>query len=325
MKEPKEPYKLPKRFRVSRGTLWFDHFMNYFIVVGGISVIAAVMGIFVFIFFQILPLFQGARVTELSKHKLTESLDEIKAVDMDEWAELPMMIHADGSLEYLDLSGKRDFAEPKATFNAGEVVEVLNYNPLNRILAAASQSGKFAYAHLGYRAEFDENTKRTIHPELTVSDWFPLAKEGEQITAIDYGEGDTNKMAAALCVDNSGNQHLRAVTLQQKRSLFGGGGNISIGQSFDLTSQIDERVQSLDVSSNGNLVLAIAESGQIFLFIHEENQLSLRQRFWPFDNLEEKQIGKTGFLLGDGSVVFTSKSGHNRIFSLSLDYNEGKR
>ena len=84
MNNTSKPYKVPKRFRVTRRTLWFDNFMNYFIVVGGVAVIAAVMGIFVFIFFQVLPLFQGASVKPLAEHDLTQSVEEIVDFDLDE-------------------------------------------------------------------------------------------------------------------------------------------------------------------------------------------------------------------------------------------------
>ena len=40
---------MPERFSVSKGVLRLDRFMTYVILVGGIGIIAAVFGIFVFI------------------------------------------------------------------------------------------------------------------------------------------------------------------------------------------------------------------------------------------------------------------------------------
>ncbi|MDG2168289.1 MAG: ABC transporter permease subunit [Opitutales bacterium] len=325
MNNTSKPYKVPKRFRVTRRTLWFDNFMNYFIVVGGVAVIAAVMGIFVFIFFQVLPLFQGASVKPLAEHDLTQSVEEIVDFDLDEWAELPVVINNDGSLKYLDLVGDRGTIENNEVFNTGETTSTLNYNSLKRLLVAGSTSGKFAYAKLGYRANFDTDSIRTIHPEVTSSEWFELSENDESIQFVDYGEGDSNKMAAAICIDSEGNQHIRAITLEQKRSLFGGGGKVSIGKRFDLTPEIDKEIQKVDVSSNGDLILVIGTQGEVSLFIYEAGDLTLRQRFWPFDNLDDTRIQSADFLQGDVSVVFTSPAGHNRIFSLSLNKVEGKR
>lgn len=318
-------YKVPKRFRVTKRVLWLDHFMNHFIVVGGVAVIAAVMGIFVFIFFQILPLFQGAKVKLLAEHQLVSSMSEVIAVDLDEWAELPVVIRNDGSLRYLDLKGDRGVLENNQVFRSGESITTLNYNSLKRLLVAGSESGKFAFSKLGYRSNFGENSVRTIHPDIESSDWFALSETNEPIRFVDYGEGDSNKMAAGITIDSTGKQRIRVVTLAQKKSLFGGGGKITIGKRFDLTPYIDHEIQQVDVSSNGDLILITATTGEVFLFVFEAGDLRLRQRFWPFENLEDKQVQRANFLMGDVSVVFSGIGGENRIFSLSLNSEKGQR
>jgi phosphate transport system permease protein len=52
----------PKRFEVSRATLWFDRFMGWLIRFGGIGVIVAVFGIFYFVGKEVIPLFRSAQV-----------------------------------------------------------------------------------------------------------------------------------------------------------------------------------------------------------------------------------------------------------------------
>ena len=325
MKKPSKSYQIPKRFRVTKSTLWFDHFMNYFIVVGGAAVIAAVMGIFVFIFFQVLPLFQDAKVEAAAQYQLTENMDSVVAVDMDEWGELPLVLHQDGSVEYLDLKGDRGTITTESVFPSGETISTLNYSSINRLAAAGSEDGKFAFATLGYRSEFDQNSERTIYPQVDKSDWYQLGEPGETIRFIDYGAGDNNKMAVGICIGEDGQQHVRAITLKQRRSLFGGGGQITVGDRYDLTQDISAEIQDLDVSANGQLVIVSATSGEVFLFVYEGGELNLRQRFWPFDDVDDKRIGNAEFLLGDISVVFTGIEGQNRLLSLSLDDAAGKR
>ena len=299
--------------------------MNHFIVVGGVAVIAAVMGIFIFIFVQILPLFQGAKVKPLAEHPLVDSINEIIDFDLDEWAELPVVIRKDGSVRYLDLKGDRGSIEHNDVFNPGESLSTLNYNSLKRLLVAGSESGKFAFSKLNYRSQFDTASVRTIHPDIESSDWYVLSEKGESIKFVDYGEGASNKMAAGICVDSSGEQHVRAVTLEQKRSLFGGGGNITVGKRFDLTPDIDQEIQQVDVSSNGDLILVTSTTGEVFLFVFESGELKLRQRFWPFEGLDDKRVHSADFLMGDVSVVFSGTGGENRIFSMSLDSGKGQR
>ena len=53
------------QFTTARSTLLIDRSMTWFITIGGLGVIIAVLGIFVFILSQILPLFQGAGIQAL--------------------------------------------------------------------------------------------------------------------------------------------------------------------------------------------------------------------------------------------------------------------
>ena len=133
----------------------------------------------------------------LAQYDLTPSIEDVVDIDLDEWAELPVIIKKDGSLSYLDLEGDRGIIENQDVFKPGETASTFNYNSLKRLLVAGSTSGKFAFAKLGYKAEFDNNSQRTIHPEVTSSDWFEFSDHEESIQFVDYGEGDSNKMAAA--------------------------------------------------------------------------------------------------------------------------------
>ncbi|MBC9866600.1 MAG: ABC transporter permease subunit [Opitutae bacterium] len=326
MKNQSQPHnRTLERFRVSRRTRWFDQFMNHFIVVGGVIVIAAVMGIFVFIIFQVAPLFQGAKVELLSRHQLTDAVDSVVAVDLDEWGELPVLIQKNGSLRYIDLKGDRGILENSQVFKEGETLSSIHYNSQKRLLVAGSHSGKFAFAKISYRPEYDSFSVRTVHPEVSSSDWFDLSVYGEWVQFVDYGEGDSNKLAVGVCLDSEGNRHVRAVSLEQKRSLFGEGGKISLGTRFDLTEAIDQEIQQIDVAPEGDLVLITAENGEVFVFFNRGGNLEQGQRFRPFGDLPDRRVRGADFLLGDASAVFTGYGGGNRVYSLSLDRDKGKR
>ena len=101
--------EVPARFRVSKGTLRLDRFMTFFIRFGGIGVIAAVFGIFVFVLAQILPLFDGATVEELGRIPIPEM--EVATMALDEWSVLPALVGRDGRIRFIDLVGERGVFE----------------------------------------------------------------------------------------------------------------------------------------------------------------------------------------------------------------------
>jgi phosphate transport system permease protein len=87
---------VPQRFEPTKSAYFIDGFMTYFITVGGIGVIVAVLGIFVFILSQILPLFQGARVEPRHSVQLPQASYAI--LGADEWTEYPILLTSEGQL-----------------------------------------------------------------------------------------------------------------------------------------------------------------------------------------------------------------------------------
>lgn len=77
---------VPARFLVAGKTLFLDRFMTGVITGGGIAVIVSVIGIFLFILAETLPLFYGASVNEIStvSERKPEVLTRIPKLD-DEW------------------------------------------------------------------------------------------------------------------------------------------------------------------------------------------------------------------------------------------------
>ena len=93
---PERSRDLAQRFSTAKSTLLVDRCMTYFITIGGIAVVVAVLGIFVFILSQVLPLFRGAHVQALTSVQLPHQTYAVLGVD--EWSELPLLIAADGTL-----------------------------------------------------------------------------------------------------------------------------------------------------------------------------------------------------------------------------------
>ena len=76
----------PKRFEVSRSTLWFDRFMGWLIRFGGVAVILSVFGIFYFVVKEVVPLFRAADVEPAGK---VEAGMTPAVLGVDEWGEMP--------------------------------------------------------------------------------------------------------------------------------------------------------------------------------------------------------------------------------------------
>lgn len=305
--------ELPARFRVARGTLWFDQFMTGFIKIGGVLVIAAVAGIFVFILTQILPLFRGAEVKPLKAVSTGVEAGKVAVLGVDEWAELPVLIEPDGALNFIDTAhgqpAKRvvpELAEPRK-------ISAVSYRQQGQKLIVGTEDGRFAVVALNYSMEFaDGQTRVSAAPKADA--FYELGPEGSRITQIAYGDGNDRKIGAAICQVGDKLQ-VHVATLTQKRSLLGKG-KIEVGERIDLTAQLHGKPQRILVSSNAESLLVASEAGVVDYFFFTSDGLKLRQTFTPFEGTTDPRIGAMGFILGDMSVGFTGARGENVVFSL---------
>jgi phosphate transport system permease protein len=302
----------PQRFQTARSTLLIDRCMTHCITVGGLAVIIAVLGIFVFILSQILPLFQGARVQEHYTIELPDQTYEV--LGADEWSELPFVITSEGTLLYVDMTGKRQ-VYPAATlgFSDEKTFSAFDYNQQQQQVIYATTDGHFSVVNMHYKPTFDGDA-RTIVATPEAGPFFPIGQSGHAITSIAYGDVGEYKLAAAI-QDVAGQRQVHAVRLKQKRTLLGAG-KTAVDQTYDLTPLIKGQAQLVAVNAQADAIVVTSNTGDVYYFFREGDELPLRQMFTPFRDQQNAAISSMDFLFGGVSLVFTSGNGVNRIFSL---------
>jgi phosphate transport system permease protein len=317
---------IAERFRVARPTLLFDRFMTHFIKVGGIGVVTAVLLIFVFIVIQIWPLFQGAHVRPEQTFQLPHR--PFAVLGSDEWGELPFLVESDGTIHLLDTAATEGVPN-RGLFTVDNglppdtTVSTVNFNQRSSELLLGTQDGRFGVVRIGFRAEFPPDAGRVIQPVLTVQSLLRIGRDATPIQKLAYGDSGTRKLAAALQLVN-GQFELHAVTLSQRRTLFGVG-PVEVDREYDLTPLLAGEPVHLLVPHEAESVLVANRAGDVQYLYYGDGEFYPRQSFRPFNDLPDPTIASMNFVLADVSVVFTSATGVNRVFSLYRDPVEGRR
>jgi phosphate transport system permease protein len=308
---PKLPQEdVPKRFQPSKTTLFIDRFMTQFIKIGGLSVITAVFLIFIFILWQVIPLFRGAVVSELGSRQLPSK--KYLAVGIDEWSELPLVIDSQGTVSFVDLAGKNQIQTADPGFAENKTISTFHYDQAQQSIVFGTSDGHFSVAKVNYSTNF-AGGHRIVTQNLKSGPFYEMGRVGYPILNIDYADADELKLAAAIQMVN-GKPEVHTETLIQEHSLMGAG-EVSVGHDFDLTSQIKGEPDRVAVNSAANEVIVSTKSGDVCYFVVGD-QATLRQIFKPFGDLKDPRIASMDYLLGGVSLVFTGSGGQNRVFSL---------
>src|SRR6185437_14558554 len=104
-------------------------------------------------------------------------------------------------------------------------------------------------------------------------------------------------------------------TLTQERTLMGAG-EISVGQSFNLTANYVSAPDQVAVNQQASDIVVSTKTGDVYYFYRLEDHTENRQTFQPFGDFKDKTIASMDFLFGGSSLVLTNASGVNRIFTL---------
>jgi len=317
----KSPPPVPERFRVARGTLLMDRFMNQFIKIGGLAVVVAVFAIFIFILVQILPLFRDAEVEELKAIPL-EQADYVQ-LGIDEWSELPFAVQSDGDILFVDVVGDRGVRRETLPYVAEHGFGAIHYSQLAQRLALGTNDGKFALIDVLYKPEYGANNTRTITAELKAGPLFDIGRAGVPVTHLAYADSGARKIAVAQQrIDDR--VELHAVTLTQRRTLMGGG-QITVDQRFDLTGLVEGRIDSYLVATQADSVIVATDSGDLFYLFIEGSEIVVRQRIKPFADLADPRVSLLRYVFGDMTFVAVASNGETKGYSLYLDPQIGSR
>ncbi len=307
-----KPETATQRFEPARSTLFVDRWMNHFIKVGGALVIAAVMGIFIFILWQILPLFKQAQVDPIKTISVPER--EYLALGVDEWGVYPFLLDKQGSFHFFDLNGERAAETVSPSFSEPKKFSSIRYRPSTQSVVYGTEDGFFAQAHLEYVSQFENNQKR-VTQKIETTPFFPLIETGKPVEMVDFVDGREFKIAAGVVRDGSAKK-VHAVLLKQKRSLIGKG-KTEVVARFDLSSEIKEEPRFLVLNGQADALLVATEK-TLYYFFRENDKIELKQTLQPFSDQPDAKIASLDFLLGNVSVVLTSSTGENRIYSLYI-------
>lgn len=313
----------PARFKPSRKTLLFDRFMTHFIKVGGVVVITAVFGIFVFILIQIVPLFRSARVQEKATIQLPAG--DYRLVGTDEGALLPFVVRPDAKLLFIDVEAAGETKEvdlglvtapveaADGTSIAGPRVSAVSYSARRQEVLFAMSNGTFSLVPLNYSMEFTEGKGKVVQKAAAEAP-MTLGREGVSIGVVDFGDSGDAKLIAGI--QQIGDQaELHAVRMTRKRSLLGATKAV-VDKTYDLTPLLKGKPVSVHVTEQADGIIVLTSSGDVQYFFRSADEFELRQSFRPFGDLADPTVASMDFLFGDVSLVVSSVTGENRIFSL---------
>ncbi len=275
-----------------------DKLFRFVMTAGGLTVIGALLTIFVFLVYVVLPLFQSAGMTQLGVIPLAGPAPV--RLDLAEHGDTAFALGGDASYRFFEISTGKSLLEGRLT-PPETILTALNDSTRSaRTIAASFGHGKVLLASPQYRETF-VGAQRTMTPALA----YPLGPDpvqavpkGKTIVAIAAEANDDGATIAALANDRM----LYLTNYVKVASLLDGEQHVE-------STQVALKVMSDDVSfmtlnESQQALYVISKKGLVSFFdIHDKNlpRLTEVQVLAPDAQVTAVEFlsGGTSLLIGD--------------------------
>lgn len=297
----------PRRFEVSRATLWFDRLMGWLIRCGGIAVILAVFGILYFVAKEVVPLFRGATVTEAGSAQLPPGA---MVLGVDEWGTTAFSYHGGSTVHFTEIASGSRHEHTLVGFEDADVT-ACSFDPVRARVAVGTADGRVGSFIVRFERNADDSGGFEVVPRVEREPWFRLEHGSGSVTAVSNGDSGTTRLIAVKRGEGA-SANVAILRLGMKRGLVGKGKLTLLGE-HDVTPLLGSEARLLRASQNGMAALIACADGGVRYLLADAGGVSVRQTFEPF---ADRVPFSMDFLFGGVSAILTGPEGIQEQWSL---------
>ena len=281
-----------------------DRLFAAVMAIGGIAVLVAILLIFFYLLYVVLPLFKDATVTPLASFDQTPAPTAL--LGLDEYAETGYALAPDGHYQFFKASdGSSLTGGAMLAADAGKVSAVAAGDPVSHVLLAGTSDGKVVVGQVNFEVRFD-GQQRVITPKFG----YPLAAQALRATAPGDGirllTGQSSDQEATVAVVSDAGKVVLVNALKQTSLL-------------DESTSVEVTRTELDVDGTKITHLALDNDQRELYLVDSDGVLSyfdVRNKTKPLLVDRASVIGAAqritamSFLSGGISLVIGDDLGH---------------
>ncbi|GGU48949.1 phosphate ABC transporter permease [Pseudomonas laurentiana] len=304
-------FNTPELQRKRRLRALKDRLTRWYVLVGGLAVLAAITLIFFYLAYVVMPLFQGAELT--SKKALTPAWLQQDAgkplmISLEEQNLVGMRVSDKGRVLFFDTKTGAELQHVDLPLPADTQVTSIGVDqPGNPLVVLGLSNGQaLAFSH-SYKITYPDN-KKTISPAIDYPYGqapFTLDDEGRPLEHVSLNvNGDT------LVVAGSTGSHLQVLSLAREENMMTG--EVTSEQSRIDLPQMTEPVKAIFIDPRQQWLYVLNGRAQADVFSLREK--SLNGRYKLLDDGNAEVTASTQLVGGISLIIGDSKGGLSQWF-----------
>ncbi|KNX75697.1 phosphate ABC transporter permease [Pseudomonas sp. 250J] len=304
-------FNTPELQRKRRMRALKDRLTRWYVLVGGLAVLAAITLIFFYLAYVVLPLFQGAELTSkkaLEPTWLQQDAGKPLMIALEEQNLVGMRVSDKGQALFFDTKTGNELKRVDLPLPAGaQVSSISTDQPGSPLVVLGLSNGQALVFHHTYKITYPDN-KKTIEPGIDYpygQDLFTLDDQGRALEHVSVNvNGDT------LLLAGSTGAHLQVIELSRTENMMTD--EVTIEQSRIELPQMTEAVKNIFIDPRQQWLYVVNGRATADVFSLRDKSLNGRYKLLEDGNAE---ITATAQLVGGISLIFgDSKGGLSQWF-----------
>ncbi len=274
----------------------FDWLAGRCISIGGVGIIAAVMGIFFFVLSEAWPLFGSPEVTAEKAQQVAGPF----AIGLDPYYQTAYAIGPQG-VDLLRLDDGQIIGRQRPAELTGRQVTAAQRMP-NDVLALGTDDGHLLVAQVRFQLDY-KSGQRQVVPQFAVERLVAVDPAGEPLVQVAFRQGDDGRSAAAA-ITASG--RLVVVVAEQQQGLLGPGERKA--RPYDLTADFDGKATQVLLDGRIRQLLVGTDRGLVYEW--RLGAVEQAPELVGHMAVAEVAVSALGYALGEVSLVVGDAAGH---------------
>ncbi len=279
-----------------------DRLAGVVVWVGGIATILSIMGIFAYLVWEIIPLFQSTTGTETAQFQVVKSHikpSKVSMVGIDEYQEVAFVLRGK-QLQFYSNPGGELLSEPSRDLPIQkEIQSAVFIGQKGHRISVATKNGRVIPLTINFRSVF-KGKERTIVPHWKIDEGFLVIPEGEELLLHAHTQQDDQQIIAT--VTQSGSVWLTSV---KEPDEFSFSEEVTVTRR-QLPSPEDVIFTHLVLDSFGQRLVGGTEHGELVVWSLRDSQSGIVRM--PVGQSGEGITALT-YLLGERTLVVGTEKG----------------
>ena len=287
-----------------------DRLTKWYVLVGGLAVLATITLIFFYLAYVVLPLFRGAELTTLQQQTPAWLQDAGRPLllAIEEQNEIGLRISDQGEAVFFELASGKEIKHETLAIPAGRTLVSLQQGmPGSALVVAGLSGGEALVLHHSYKVSYPGD-KKTVTPQIDYpygQEPFRLDPQGRPLEHVNLSAADGKLLLAGAT-----GSELHLLQLSESENMMTG--EISREEQRIALPQLSEPIRALYIDVQANWLFAL--SGRAHMDVFNLRKRTLNGRYELLQDATSEVTASSQLLGGISLMIGDSRGGISQWF-----------